>query len=151
MMIEGVKIKKLIAHSDDRGYFREILRDDDNLLKHFGQASISLTKPGIIKAFHWHKHQDDLFYVASGDAQVVLYDIRKNSKTFKQILTFKMSEKEPKLLFIPKKVAHGYKVLGKKPLVMLYFMSHSYNQNKPDEQRLPYDDKKIGFNWKKYK
>ena len=151
MMIEGVKIKKLIAHSDDRGYFREILRDDDNLLKHFGQASISLTKPGIIKAFHWHKHQDDLFYVASGDAQVVLYDIRKNSKTFKQIMTLEMSDKYPKLLFIPKKVAHGYKVLGNEPLVMLYFMSRSYNPKKPDEQRIPFDDKEIGFNWEKYK
>ena len=150
-MIEGVKIKKLTTHSDGRGYFREILRDNDNCLNHFGQASVSLTKPGIIKAFHWHKYQDDLFYVISGNAQIVLYDIRKNSKTFKQIITFKMSYKEPKLLFIPKKVAHGYKALGKNHLVMLYFMSRSYNPEKPDEQRIAFDNKEIGFNWRKYK
>ena len=150
-MIEDVKIKSLVTKSDNRGYFREILRDDDKLLKRFGQASISLTKHGIIKAFHWHKSQDDLFYVVSGDAQVVLYDIRENSKTFKQTMTFKMNDKGHKLLFVPKKVAHGYKVLGKKPLIMLYFMSRSYKQKKPDEQRLAYDDKKIGFNWEKYK
>ncbi len=150
-MILGVRIKRIATHSDNRGYFREILRDDDNYLKHFGQTSISLTKPGIIKAFHWHKHQDDLFHVISGDAQVVLYDIRKNSKTFKKVMTFKMSDKDPKLLFIPKKVAHGYKVLGKNPLAMLYFMSHSYNRKKPDEQRIPFDDEEIGFHWEKYK
>ena len=150
-MIEGVKIKKLATHSDNRGYFREVLRDDDNLMQHFGQASVPLTKAGVIKAFHWHKHQDDLFYVASGDAQVVLYDTRKKSRTFKKIMAFKMSEKEPKLLFIPKRVAHGYKVLGKKPLLMLYFMSRSYNVKSPDEQRIPFDDKKIGINWEKYK
>lgn len=150
-MIQDIKIKKLATHSDGRGYLREILRDDDNYLGHFGQASVSLTKPGIIKAFHWHKYQDDLFYVISGNAQVVLYDLRKNSKTFKQIMTFEMSDKDPKLLFIPKKVAHGYKVLGKNPLIMLYFMSRSYNPKKPDEQRIPFDDKKIGFNWEKYK
>ena len=150
-MIQGVKIKKLATHRDGRGYFREILRDDDNYLGHFGQASVSLTKPGIIKAFHWHKYQDDLFCVIGGNAQVVLYDLRKNSKTFKHIMTFEMSDKDPIVLFIPKKVAHGYKVLGKNPLVMLYFMSRSYNSKKPDEHRIPFDDKKIGFNWEKYK
>lgn len=150
-MIEGVKIKKLKTHRDERGYFREILRDDCDYLRHFGQASISLTNPGLIKAFHWHQNQDDLFYVVSGNALVVLYDIRKNSKTFKQVTTFKMGDNDQKLLFIPKKVAHGYKVLGKTPLVILYFMSRSYNKKKPDEQRIPFDDKKVGFNWEKYK
>ncbi len=150
-MIQGVKIKKIATHSDRRGYFREILRDDDKLLSHFGQSSISLTKPGVIKAFHWHKSQDDVFYAISGDAQVVLYDLRRNSKTFSQIMTFKMSDKEPKLVFIPRRIAHGYKVLGKKPLIMLYFMSRSYNPKNPDEERISFDDKKIGFDWKKYK
>lgn len=148
-MIDGVKIKKIETHADNRGYFREILRDDEKLL-HFGQASISLTKPGVIKAFHWHKYQDDIFYVVGGKAQVVLYDMRKASKTYKQINTFVMSDKDQKLIFIPKKVAHGYKALGKKPLVMLYLMSRSYNKKKPDEQRIPYNDEGIGFNWTKY-
>ena len=150
-MIGGVKIKKLETCIDNRGYFREVLRDDDKLLIHFGQASISFTKPGIIKAFHWHRYQDDIFYVISGNTQVALYDIRKESKTFKKVTTLKMNDKDPKILFIPRKVAHGYKVLGKKPLVMLYFVSSSYDQKKPDEQRIPFDDKDIGFNWKKYK
>ncbi len=148
-MIEGVKIKKVETHTDKRGYFREILRDDDKLLGHFGQASVSLNKPGVIKAFHWHDLQDDLFFALSGKAIIVLYDRRKNSKTFGRTMTLQMSNDDPKLLFIPKKVAHGYKVLGKKPLVMLYFMSHSYNKDKPDEQRIPFDDKKIGFDWEK--
>ena len=150
-MIKDVRVKELASNIDDRGYFREILRDDEKLLSHFGQSSISLTKPGVIKAFHWHNKQDDVFYVIRGDAQIVLYDLRKNSKTFRQMMTFKMSDKEPKLIFIPKKVAHGYKVLGKKPLIMLYFMSRSYNKKNPDEQRTPFDDKQIGFNWEKYK
>ena len=150
-MIKGVRIKKLETHKEGRGFFREILRDDDNLLQHFGQASISLTSPGIIKAFHWHKKQDDIFYVLSGGAQVVLYDTRKGSKTFKNLMTFTMSDKDPKLLFIPKKVAHGYKVLGKRSLKMLYFMSRSYDKKNPDEQRIPFDDKSIGFDWEKYK
>ena len=150
-MIQGIIKKMLVTHSDSRGYFMEILKDDDKLLRHFGQVSISLTKPGVIKAFHWHRHQDDLFYVIQGTTQVVLYDLRTNSRTFKQIMTFRMSDKNPNIVFIPKKVAHGYKVLGKKPLIMLYIMNKSYNNKKPDEQRIPFDDKEIGFNWSRYK
>ena len=50
--IQGIIIRKLITHSDDRGYFREILKDNDNLLKRFGQTSITKTYPGVIKALH---------------------------------------------------------------------------------------------------
>jgi len=148
-MIEGVKIKKIASHDDSRGYFREILRDDDRLLKRFGQISVSSTKPGIIKAFHWHRLQDDFFYVVSGKAYVVLYDMRKNSKTFGRKMSFEMSEDNPKLLFIPKKVAHGYKALGSRQLVMLYTMTKSYNAKSPDEFRIPQNSKKIGFDWSK--
>ena len=150
-MISGVKIKMIKTHSDERGYFREILRIDDGLLKHIGQSSVSLTKPGLVKAFHWHKNQDETFYVLSGKAQVVLHDLRKDSKTCRQTNTLIMSEDEQKLLLIPRKVAHGYKVLGKKPLVMLYAMNKAYNKDSPDEKRIPHDDKGINFNWAKYK
>ena len=146
-MIQGIKFKKLEIHQDQRGYFMELLRDDDKLLGRFGQASISVTNPGIIKAFHWHKKQDDVFYVISGRALIALYDLRKDSKTFKEKMAFEMNDDDRKLLFIPRKVAHGYKVLGKNPLIMLYFMSSSYNKGKPDEQRIDFDDKEIGFDW----
>ena len=73
--IKGVTIEELITHSDDRGYFREILKDNENLLTKFGQTSITKTYPGVIKAFHYHEKQDDLWYVADGMAQVVLHDL----------------------------------------------------------------------------
>ncbi|MDP4113851.1 MAG: spore coat protein, partial [Bacillota bacterium] len=28
-MIDGVKVKKLMKHSDDRGFFAELVRDDE--------------------------------------------------------------------------------------------------------------------------
>ena len=152
--IKGVVLKKLEKHVDERGYFQEILRDDDSLfknLKNFGQISISSTKPGIIKAFHWHEQQDDIFYVISGSAKVVLYDLREESTTYKHVDELDMNDNDQKLLFVPRKVAHGYKVLGKKDLVMLYIMNKPYNRKKPDEQRIPLDDKNIGIDWFKYK
>ncbi|WP_162991097.1 dTDP-4-dehydrorhamnose 3,5-epimerase family protein [Biomaibacter acetigenes] len=146
-LIEGVQIKNLIKHVDDRGFFMEILRDDDNLLKRFGQASMSFTYPGVIKAFHYHKLQDDLWFFPKGNAQVVLYDLREDSPTRGMTNVFYMGENNPILLFIPVGVAHGYRVLGNEPAIITYFTTIAYNRENPDEYRIPWDDPEIGFDW----
>ncbi len=146
-MIEGVKVKKLVRHCDDRGFFQEILRDDEGLLRRFGQASMSLTYPGVVKAFHWHERQDDLWFFPSGNAQVVLHDLREGSPTHGQTDVYYMGEHNPILLLIPAGVAHGYRVLGEKPAVIIYFTTESYNPAAPDEKRLPWNDPSIGFDW----
>ena len=146
-MIEGVEVKKLVTFCDDRGYFREILRDDDGLYSRFGQTSFTKTNPGVIKAFHWHKKQDDLWYVADGMAKVVLHDMRDNSKTKGETDVIVAGEDNPVLIKIPIGVAHGYQVLGNKPVMLFYHTTESYNPEEPDEERIPFDDPKIGFDW----
>ena len=146
-MIEGVEIKKLVTFCDDRGFFREVLRDDDGLLTKFGQTSFTKTNPGVIKAFHWHKKQDDVWYVADGMAKVVLYDVRENSKTKGETDAIVCGEDNPVLIKIPIGVAHGYQVLGNKPVMLFYHTTESYNPDDPDEERVDFDDPKIGFDW----
>ena len=146
-MIDGVKIKKLVKHADDRGFFMEVLRDDDNILKKFGQYSMSLSYPGVIKAFHYHKIQDDVWFFPVGNAQVVLYDLRDGSKTEGETNVFYMGENNPICLYIPVGVAHGYKVLGNSPAVITYITTESYKPGHLDEYRISWDDPKIGFNW----
>ncbi|MHB8073349.1 dTDP-4-dehydrorhamnose 3,5-epimerase family protein [Desulfosporosinus fructosivorans] len=146
-MFEGVSLKKLIRHSDDRGYFMEILREDDNFLKRFGQASLSKSYPGVIKAFHYHERQDDLWFFPSGNAQVVIHDLREESSTYGETDVFYLGEDNPGLLLIPKGVAHGYRVLGNEPVVIIYFTTESYQMESPDELRIPWDDPQIGFDW----
>ena len=160
-MINGVKIKKLKVWKDEPdldqpnvkpGYLMEVLRADENLLKKFGQTTFTVAHPGTIKAFHWHKKQDDLWFFVSGKATIVLYDLRPNSSTKGKTQTIKCdAEKDPKLVLIPIGVAHGYKAQGKKPALLLYHTTKPYSPKKPDEERLAYNDPKIGFNWKKLK
>lgn len=145
--IHDVVIKQLVTHSDDRGYFREILREDDNLLRHFGQTAFTKTYPGVIKAFHWHKDQDDLWYVADGMARVVLYDRRPDSPTRGQTQVIYAGEDNPVLIFIPTGIAHGYQVIGSKPVMLFYHVTRSYDPDDPDEERIPFDDPEIGFDW----
>ena len=146
-MIDGVKVKRITKYCDDRGYFTELVRDDEHLLSHFGQASMSMSYPGVIKAFHYHKKQDDLWFFPSGNAQVVLYDLREDSETKGQTDVYYMGEENQILLLIPKGVAHGYRVLGEKPATIIYFTTESYDPASPDEHRLSYDNKEIGFDW----
>lgn len=146
-MIEGVKVKRITKHCDDRGFFAELVRDDEHLLERFGQASMSMSYPGVIKAFHYHEKQDDLWFFPSGNAQVVLYDLREDSKTNGKTDVYYMGEENPILLLIPKGVAHGYRVLGEKPVTIIYFTTESYNPKVPDEKRIPWNDSGIGFNW----
>ena len=146
-VIHDIVIKHLITHSDDRGYLRELLRDDDRLLARFGQSTITKTYPGVIKAFHWHKDQDDIWYVADGMARVVLYDVRPDSPTFRETQVIYAGEVNPILIFIPAGVAHGYQVLGNKPILLIYHVTKSYNPENPDEERIPWDDPEIGFDW----
>ena len=146
-MIAGVKIKRLLRHSDDRGFFQEVLRDDEQLLERFGQLSLSKTYPGVIKAFHYHERQDDLWFFPVGNAQVVLYDLREGSPTRGQTKVVYLGEDYPLLLLIPAGVAHGYRVLGEKAAVIIYCTTESYDPFDPDEKRLPHDDPLIGFDW----
>lgn len=146
-IIEGVVIKQLVRHCDDRGFFMEILRDDDGLLSRFGQASMSISYPGVIKAFHYHERQDDIWFFPVGNAQVVLHDLRENIPTKGVTNVFYMGETNPLLLVIPKGVAHGYRVLGSSPLIITYFTTESFNLADPDELRLAWDDPSINFDW----
>jgi dTDP-4-dehydrorhamnose 3,5-epimerase len=145
--INDVVIKKLITHNDDRGYLREILRDDDHMLRQFGQTTVTKTYPGVIKAFHWHQQQDDIWYVADGMARIVLYDRRPDSPTFKQTQVIYAGEDNPLSVLIPRGVAHGYQVLGNRPVLLMYTVTHSYNPAAPDEERIPFDDPDINFDW----
>lgn len=148
-MIEGVKVKKLVKHCDDRGFFAELVRDDEpELLSKFGQASWSMSYPGVIKAFHYHEKQDDLWFFPSGNAQIVLYDLREDSPTKGETDVYYMGEENPIMLLIPKGVAHGYRVLGERPATIIYFTTESYNRENPDEKRINWDDPLIGFEWK---
>jgi dTDP-4-dehydrorhamnose 3,5-epimerase len=147
ILINEVLVKKLVRHPDDRGFFMEILRDDEDLLKRFGQASMSKSYPGVIKAFHYHERQDDIWFFPVGNAQVVLYDLREDSSTKGETNVFYLGEDNPLVVVIPKGVAHGYRVLGNEPACIVYFTTESYDPKNPDEKRLEWNDPVIGFDW----
>ncbi len=114
-MIDGVELKPLRIFPDDRGFFMETLRQDDPFFRGFGQSAVTVSYPGVIKAFHWHENQDDYWVVVRGMAQVVLHDLREDSPTRGETQVFYLGEQNMQCLMIPRGVAHGYRVLGTDP------------------------------------
>ncbi len=146
-MIEGVGIKKLKVIPDERGRLMEMFRSDDELFEKFGQVYMTTTLPGVVKAWHYHKLQNDNFVCVKGMAKVVLFDSRKNSKTKGEINEFFIGEHNQILLQIPKMVFHGFKCVSEQECIIINCPTEKYNYKTPDEYRLPAHTKKIKYNW----
>ncbi|MCF7906722.1 dTDP-4-dehydrorhamnose 3,5-epimerase family protein [Patescibacteria group bacterium] len=146
-MLEEVKVKKIKRFADDRGFFSEIIKEGEETFRSIKQTSYTETYPGVIKAFHWHRKQYDVWFPIKGSIQIVLYDLRKDSSTFKQTQVIYAGEDNPSLILIPPGVAHGYRVLGSQRAGLFYHTSEAYDPNNPDEERIPFDDPKVNFDW----
>lgn len=146
--ILGVVVKELATHSDERGFFREIIRkSDDFFAEGFGQWSHSLMYDSVIKAWHLHRIQTDWWYVVSGVMRVGLCDVRSGSPTYKKTMDFLVGDfQSARVVKIPSGVAHGCKVI-QGPISLIYVTSHEYNPD--DEIRLAYNDPTIDFDWLK--
>jgi dTDP-4-dehydrorhamnose 3,5-epimerase len=141
-MIEGVILKPLITHSDERGYFRELIRvTDEFFTEGFGQWSESLMYQDVIKAWHIHAFQVDWWRVVFGTIKVVLCDRRSDCSTYNEIAEF-ILDNQVGILRIPPGVAHGCKVL-QGPAMLMYITSKVYNPE--DEGRIAYDA--LDYDW----
>ena len=148
-MIKDAAIKDIISHPDDRGFFREIWRFQENteirdLRNGEGQISHSLVNKGVIKAWHGHKVQGQLNYVASGAIRVALVDTRKDSKNFQEFVEFKIFSEKPKVYYFPPGVLHGYECIDG-PMHIIYMTSGIYDLE--DEVRVAPEELESIFKW----
>ena len=148
-MIDGVKVKKLKLIPDERGRLMEILRRDEEAFSKFGQVYMTTAKPGVVKAWHYHRKQDDNFTCVHGRMRLALYDARKDSPTYKEINEFVISLDDPMRVTIPKYVYHGFKCVSDCEAVVINNPTKMYNYKEPDEYRLDAYDNNIPYDWRK--
>jgi len=148
-MIDGVRIKNLKVIPDERGRLMEMLRSDDESFKKFGQVYMTTAKPGVVKAWHYHKIQMDYFCCIKGKIRLGLYDARKKSPTYNQIMDMILSLDEPKLVTIPPNVYHGFKCIADEESIVINTPTEAYNHKNPDEYRVDAFDNDIQFDWRK--
>lgn len=148
-MIHGAMVRPYDVWPDDRGYFLEIVRIKQGLAADFPvestQVSSALSYAGIIKAFHFHLEQTDLWVPMTGMFQVVLVDLRPSSPTYGVKNTLYTGALKPWQILIPPGVGHGYKVIGPDPGVLVYVTNRLYNPK--DEGRIAHNDASIAYDW----
>jgi len=141
-MLGGIKIKPLKRHFDERGSFteimkknwKEILREDE-----FVQANLSISYPGIIRAWHRHRRgQVDYFICLKGTIKICAYD--DETKELTEIIS---TGQIPQIVRVLGKYWHGFKVIGKEQAWLLYFVNKLYDNENPDEERRPWNDPTI--------
>lgn len=113
--IEGLYIIENFSAKDDRGYFVKDLHYDDfvsmGLEAEFKEEYYSMSHKDVIRGMHFQTpphHHNKLVSVVQGAIIDVVVDIRENSTTKGQVLSFELNQDTPISLYIPKGLAHGF-------------------------------------------
>jgi dTDP-4-dehydrorhamnose 3,5-epimerase len=145
--IDGVQVVELKRFNDDGGSFTELGRLDGGVLAAAAgfavkQINYSEMDPGVIKAFHIHRQQTDLWFVPPTDKMlVVLLDVRADSRSRNVQRRLVLGDGASRLVRIPPGVAHGVKNLAPTRGRIIYFVDTQFSAavDECDEGRLPWD------------
>ena len=143
--ISGLKIIKTKLFFDNRGFFKEIFKN--NLIKkNFKFDVMSMSKKNVIRGLHIQtkKPQAKVITVVSGKIMDVAVDLRKNSKTFGKYYSLIISDKSEYSFYVPEGFAHGFLCLSDKCIV--HYKCSEY-RHKESETTLNWRDKTIKIKW----
>lgn len=146
-MIDGVRLRLLDPHLDDRGSLTELLRSDWEEFPGFGQTTLTRNLPGVVRAWHWHERQTDVFVVIGGTMKIVLHDARTTSPTRGQVQEIVLGAERLGLLVVPPNVLHGYRTVSADLGMILNFPDRIYDAEAPDEKRIPFDSDRVPYRW----
>lgn len=142
--IDGVRFIELTRFNDEGGSMTELLRlSNETSTIGFvpAQVNYSEVEPGVVKAFHLHLLQTDMWFVPPGDRiLLVLADLRKGSATEGATMRFMAGDGRNRLVAVPPGVAHGCRNLGREKARIIYFTDRHFSSGDDcDEKRLPWD------------
>jgi dTDP-4-dehydrorhamnose 3,5-epimerase len=148
-MIDGVITKKLRLIPDERGRLMEILRRDDDLFVQFGQVYLTTTYPGVVKAWHYHKKQDDFITCVKGMLKLALFDDRDGSSTRGEVNEFFIGDYNPMIVKVPKMIYHGWKCVSVEEALVINAPTEPYDPEHPDEYRLDPHVNHVPYQWER--
>jgi dTDP-4-dehydrorhamnose 3,5-epimerase len=111
--IEGIEVKLLRHHRDQRGWLAELFREDE-IDKEVCpvMAYISMTFPGVERGPHEHREQTDYFVFFSSSFKLVLWDTREGSPTYMNRKALFLGEENPACVIVPPGIVHAYRNVG---------------------------------------
>lgn len=144
--IEGVVLQRIVTHEDSRGDLSVLLSTHyarfDPLPPHVYLVSAT---PRSIRAWVFHKRQSDRLAYTNGEFRVVLYDLRPQSPTLRQLNILTLGKDNKTLLTIPPFVAHGVQNLGGEVATFINMPTRVYDPGFPDKSRAAFDHPGIPY------
>jgi dTDP-4-dehydrorhamnose 3,5-epimerase len=150
--IPGAFLIALNRSEDERGFFaRTFCRSEfaeHGLNPDLEQCSISFNKQkGTLRGMHFQKppyEETKIVRCTMGALFDVIIDLRPDSPTLKQWLSFELNAENRSLLYIPRGLAHGFLTLEDNTEV-LYQMSDRYVPESAAGVR--WNDRAFGIQW----
>lgn len=146
--IPGVLVLQPRVFRDTRGFFFESWRQKDykelGISEDLIQDDISFSRQNVLRGLHVHRQQGQLLTVLCGKIFDVVVDVRENSPTYNQFVTFELSAETPQQIYMPPGTAHGFCVLSETAL--LHYKCSAYYDPKAEEG-IRWDDPTLGIPW----
>jgi dTDP-4-dehydrorhamnose 3,5-epimerase len=148
-VISDVKITTLKKISDERGKIMHMMRTDYPVFKKFGEIYFSTVKPKFVKAWHLHKEATLNYVCVKGKVKLVLFDDRKESKTFGKYQELILSPEDYFMVTIPPLIWNGFKGLDNSESIIANCITLPHDE-KEIVRKNP-DDKYFKYDWKSKK
>lgn len=148
--IKEVKLIKPKIHGDSRGFFLETYQKkqykDAGIHYDFVQDNHSRSKKNTLRGLHYQldKMQGKLVRVSNGSVYDVAVDMREGSPTYKEYVSFILSDENQYQLYIPPGFAHGFCVISDNA-DFEYKCTEFYNPN--SEVGIMWNDPDLGIDW----
>ena len=133
--LSGCKLIEMDIFHDNRGAFQKIYHENEfqnnGLDMSFKEQYFTSSDKGVLRGMHFQLPPHDhckLITCLSGSVLDVILDLRKDSKTYGQTVSFFLSADSGKTIFLPVGFAHGFLSLEENS-GMLYSTSTVHNSN----------------------
>jgi dTDP-4-dehydrorhamnose 3,5-epimerase len=136
-MIDGVRLRALAVHADERGSFTEFFSSDWENGIEPAQWSVIRSAKGVLRGMHLHRRHEEFFLLLQGRASVGLRDVRPGSPTEGVSSLFEFDDRQLTYLSFPRGLIHGW-----------YFHEASLHVQAVSETYSGYkEDDNLGCHW----
>jgi len=122
-IIKGCYIIESIKFEDKRGINKFINFYESKVLINFriDQIYQSINVKNMFKGFHYQKRYPQVKLISVIDGEIVdfIIDLRRNSNSYKKILSVNLKGNDSKYIYIPKGCAHGFYTKKKSKILYL--------------------------------
>lgn len=146
-MIDGVKIIQLPKIPDVRGVIMHGVRSD-TMLNPFGEVYFKKLYSGIINGWHVHESLQLNYICVFGMVRLVMYDMRKKSRTYQQIQEVVFGDDFYCLVHIKPGIANATESLISPFSILCNIASEPHNPDIKYKRIDPYS-MQIPFDWQK--